>query len=36
MVVCELSPIVRETLHGAKLDRLLTLAESEQDALESF
>jgi anti-anti-sigma factor len=36
MVVCEMSPIVRETLHGAKLDKLLNIAESEQEALSSF
>jgi anti-anti-sigma factor len=36
MVVCELSPVVRETLKGAKLDRLLNIADSEQEALGCF
>ena len=34
MVVCELSLVVKETLQGAKLDRLLNIADSEQDALD--
>lgn len=33
LVLCELSPVVRETLTGAKLDRILTFAETEGDAL---
>ncbi len=36
MVLCELSPVVWETLQGAKLDKLLNIADSEQDALDSF
>jgi anti-anti-sigma factor len=36
MVLCGLSPVVRETLNGAKLDRLLNLADSEQEALASL
>jgi len=36
MVVCEMSPIVRETLHGAKLDKLLNIVDTEQEALDSF
>ncbi len=33
LVLCELTPVVRETLTGAKLDRILTFAETEDDAL---
>lgn len=33
LVLCDLSPVVRETLTGAKLDRILTFAETESDAL---
>lgn len=36
LVICELSPVVRETLQGAKLDKLLSIADSEQEALTSF
>jgi anti-anti-sigma factor len=36
MVVCEMSPIVQETLHGAKLDKLLNIAETESEAASSF
>ena len=36
MVLCGLSPVVRETLNGAKLDKLLNLAANEQEALGSF
>jgi anti-anti-sigma factor len=36
MVVCQMSPVVRETLQGAKLDKLLNLADSEQEALACF
>jgi hypothetical protein len=31
-----MSPVVRETLQGAKLDKLLNLADSEQEALACF
>ena len=36
MVVCEMSPVVQETLHGAKLDKLLLIATTEQEALARF
>jgi len=36
LVLCELTPVVRETLLGAKLDRILTFAETEGDALALF
>jgi anti-anti-sigma factor len=36
MVVCGLSTVVRETLHGAKLDKLLNIADTEQQALACF
>jgi anti-anti-sigma factor len=36
LVLCELSPVVRETLTGAKLDRILTFANTERDALTVF
>jgi anti-anti-sigma factor len=36
LVVCELTPVVRETLTGAKLDRILTLVDTESDALAIF
>ena len=36
MVVCRLRPVVKETLHGAKLDKLLNIADSEQEALACF
>ncbi len=36
MVVCQLRPVVKETLHGAKLDKLLNIADSEQEALACF
>jgi hypothetical protein len=29
-------PIVRETLHGARLDTFFEICESEQDALDSL
>ena len=36
LVLCELTPVVQETLSGAKLDRILTLVGSESDALAFF
>ena len=36
LVLCELTPVVRETLAGAKLDRILTLVDKESDALAIF
>ncbi len=36
LVLCELTPVVHETLSGAKLDRILTLVGSESDALAFF
>jgi len=33
LVLCELSPVVRETLAGAKLDRILKIADTESDAI---
>jgi anti-anti-sigma factor len=36
LVVCEMNPVVQETLHGAKLDKLLFIAANEQEALASF
>ena len=36
LVLCELTPVVRETLTGAKLDRILTLVEKESDAMAIF
>lgn len=36
LVLCQLSTIVRETLAGAKLDRILTSFETENDALAFF
>jgi anti-sigma B factor antagonist len=36
LVVCEMNPVVQETLHGAKLDKLLFIAATEQEALASF
>mgnify|MGYP003730909859 CR=1 FL=1 len=36
LILCELTPIVRETLAGAKLDRLLTILDTESDALAFF
>jgi anti-anti-sigma factor len=35
-VLCELTPVVHETLRGAKLDRLLEIAATEQEALARF
>ena len=32
LVLCHLSPIVSETLAGAKLDRILTIVDTESDA----
>ena len=32
LVLCDLSPIVSETLAGAKLDRILTIVDTESDA----
>jgi anti-anti-sigma factor len=32
LVLCNLSPIVSETLAGAKLDRILTIVDTESDA----
>jgi anti-anti-sigma factor len=36
LVLCDLSPIVRETLAGAKLDRILTVCDTETDAQRFF
>ena len=36
LVLCELTPIVRETLAGAKLDRILTMVDKESDAVALF
>lgn len=36
LVLCELSPIVRETLAGAKLDRILTIVGTEAEAQVFF
>lgn len=36
VVLCELSPIVRETLAGAKLDRILTIVGTEAEAQAFF
>ena len=36
MVVCEMNPVVQETLRGAKLDKLLFIAVTEQEAFASF
>ena len=36
LVLCELTPVVRETLDGAKLNRILTIVEKESDALAFF
>ena len=33
LVLCELMPVVRETLAGAKLDRILTIVPTESDAI---
>lgn len=33
LVLCELSPVVRETLAGAKLDRMLKIADTESQAI---
>jgi anti-anti-sigma factor len=36
MVVCEMNPVVQETLHGAKLDKLLFITANEHEALNAF
>ncbi len=36
LVLCDLSPIVRETLAGAKLDRILTILDTESEAQAFF
>ena len=36
MIVCGMNPVVQETLHGAKLDRLLLITATEQEALAAF
>ena len=36
LILCDLSPIVHETLAGAKLDRILTILDTESDALAFF
>jgi len=36
LVLCELTPVVHETLTGAKLDRILKLVEKESDAMAVF
>ena len=36
LVLCSLSTIVRETLNGAKLDKMLNIVETEEDAIDCF
>jgi anti-anti-sigma factor len=36
MIVCGMNPVVQETLHGAKLDKLLFITATEQEALAAF
>jgi len=36
LILCELSAIVHETLAGAKLDRILTILDTESQALASL
>jgi anti-anti-sigma factor len=36
LILCGMHPIVRETLHGARLDTFFEICESEQDALGSL
>lgn len=36
LIVCELTPVVRETLAGAKLDRILHMEETESDAVAAL
>jgi anti-anti-sigma factor len=36
LILCGMHPIVRETLHGARLDTFFEICESEQDALDSL
>jgi anti-anti-sigma factor len=36
LIVCQLSLVVRETLKGAKLDKMLDIADDEQEALARF
>ena len=36
LILCGMHPIVRETLHGARLDTFFEICENEQDALDSL
>jgi anti-sigma B factor antagonist len=36
LILCGMHPIVRETLHGARLDTYFEICENEQDALDSL
>lgn len=36
LILCELSPIVHETLAGAKLDRILTILDTESQAVAAL
>lgn len=36
LVLCDLTPVVRETLAGAKLDRILSIAETESEAVAAL
>jgi len=36
LVLCELRPVVREVLHGARLDKFFDIADDEQKALDSL
>ncbi len=36
LILCGMHPIVRETLHGARLDTYFEICESEQDALDKL
>jgi anti-anti-sigma factor len=36
LILCELTPVVRETLAGAKLDRILNIADTESDAVAAL
>jgi len=36
LILCGMHPIVRETLHGARLDTFFDIHDNEQEALQSF
>jgi anti-anti-sigma factor len=36
LILCGMHPIVRETLHGARLDTFFEISETEQDAVEKL